>query len=83
MADGSDSIAPPIARAIAAAGSQSALARLVGCTPQLISAYANGSRRVSAEMAIRIAQRVGVVSIAQLRPDLSDMARLQPGEAAK
>lgn len=70
----------PISRAVAVAGSQSALARLIGCTPQLISAYENGLRRVSAENAIRIEQATGV-SLADLRPDLA-VARRQPEAAA-
>lgn len=52
-------------------GSQSALAREIGCTPQHVSLMLMGRRRVTAETAMRIAAATGgQVTLSELRPDL-------------
>ncbi|MBP4001527.1 transcriptional regulator [Pseudomonas koreensis] len=55
-------------RAAKAAGSQSALARVLGCTPQNVQKWC-ASGRIPAERVLRIEQVTGVPRH-ELRPDL-------------
>ena len=55
-------------RAAEAAGSQSALARVLGCTPQNVQKWC-ASGRIPAERVLRVEQATGV-SRHELRPDL-------------
>ncbi|WP_440090466.1 transcriptional regulator [Pseudomonas fragariae (ex Marin et al. 2024)] len=55
-------------RAAEAAGSQSALARVLGCTPQNVQKWC-ASGRIPAERVLRVEQATGVPRH-ELRPDL-------------
>lgn len=55
-------------RAAEAAGSQSALARVLGCTPQNVQKWC-ASGRIPAERVLRVEEATGV-SRHDLRPDL-------------
>jgi DNA-binding transcriptional regulator YdaS (Cro superfamily) len=60
--------------AIRIAGTQTDLARMAGCAQQTISDIATGRRRVSAEIALRIAKATGVPAH-KFRPDLFEAAQ--------
>ncbi|MGO3396456.1 MAG: transcriptional regulator [Serratia proteamaculans] len=60
-----------VARVIKAAGSQSALAKLVGHPQSLVSAWLLGKRRVSVDsVPIMVSIAEGLVKPHELRPDL-------------
>lgn len=62
---------PALARAIALAGGQSALAQRLGSTQSVIWTWANRDRRVRAEQVIPVAAAVDwQVTPHELRPDL-------------
>ncbi len=69
----------PIQRAAQIAGSQSALARLIGRTPQAVQKWCNGAK-VPGELVIPVEQAVdGKVSRHELRPDLYPTEQAEQG----
>jgi DNA-binding transcriptional regulator YdaS (Cro superfamily) len=58
-----------IRKAIDIAGSQAKLAERAGCAQQTISDILTGRRRMSAEIAVKIAKATGL-SPSQFRPDI-------------
>lgn len=65
---------PAVREAIRIAGTQTELARMAGCAQQTISDILTGRRKVSAEIALRIAKATGVPPH-RLRPDLFEAAQ--------
>ena len=62
---------PAIQRAVREFGSQANLAELLGVKPSMVSWWATGNKRVSAERAVQIeAVTKGLVTRKELRPDL-------------
>ena len=72
-----------IKKAIECLGSQSALAQVLGVSPQFICQLANGSRPVPAKLVRRIeAATKGQVSCHELRPDIFGEAGVQDAQVA-
>lgn len=73
----------PIERAVQAAGSQAALARAISRSPAEVNQWVHGRRPVAATACLSIERALpGVVTAAELRPDVFGEPQRTPDEAA-
>jgi DNA-binding transcriptional regulator YdaS (Cro superfamily) len=65
----SKTVLKAVQRAVEKAGNQSKLARIAGCSPQIISDILRGQRSLTVEVAMKINEATGIPR-EELRPDV-------------